>query len=110
MRKDRLSHETDTLDVVIPKLREFLAPVLAAAAENQELDAISKPGGGGHRGRGDGQSGWRQSCNVYFAASALESIGAEMSTISACSDPSWSFYMTRLAISARVACSDEQNG
>jgi predicted nucleotidyltransferase component of viral defense system len=45
VRKSRLSRETDTLDVVIPKLREFLAPVLAAAAENKELEAIWKPGG-----------------------------------------------------------------
>jgi hypothetical protein len=45
VRKGRLSRETDTLDVVIPKLREFLEPVLAAAAENKELDAIWKPGG-----------------------------------------------------------------
>jgi predicted nucleotidyltransferase component of viral defense system len=45
LRKGRLSHETDTLDVVIPKLREFLEPVLAAAVENKELDAIWKPGG-----------------------------------------------------------------
>jgi hypothetical protein len=47
VRKGRLSRETDTLDVVIPKLREFLEPepVLAAAAENQGLDAIWEPGG-----------------------------------------------------------------
>ncbi len=45
VRKGRLSPETDTLDVVIPKLREFLEPVLAAAIENKDLDAIWKPGG-----------------------------------------------------------------
>ena len=43
--KGRPSPETDTLDVVIRKLREFLEPVLAAAVENKELDAIWKPGG-----------------------------------------------------------------
>ena len=48
VRKGRLSRETDTLDVVIPKLREFLEPVLAAAAENKDLDAIWKPGGPWH--------------------------------------------------------------
>jgi hypothetical protein len=32
-------------DVVIPKQREFLGPVPAAAVENAEFDAIWKPGG-----------------------------------------------------------------
>ncbi len=45
VRKGRLSPKTDTLDVVIPKLREFLEPVLAAAVENKDLDGIWKPGG-----------------------------------------------------------------
>lgn len=45
VRKSRLSSEADTLDNVIPKLREFLVPVLAAAADNENLNAIWKPGG-----------------------------------------------------------------
>jgi hypothetical protein len=45
VRKGRLSSETDTLDNVIPTLREFLLPVLAAAAANKELNATWEPGG-----------------------------------------------------------------
>jgi len=45
VRKGRLSSDTDALDNVIPTLREFLLPVLTAAAENTELNAIWNPGG-----------------------------------------------------------------
>ncbi len=44
VRKGRLSTQADTLDVVIPKLREFLEPVLFAAFD-KDLDAIWEPGG-----------------------------------------------------------------
>lgn len=44
VRKGRLAPDASPLDVVIPKVKEFLMPVLTALADNEGSDAIWNPG------------------------------------------------------------------